>query len=582
MSKEEVKVLLVDDDEDDYIITRDLLSEVAATKYDIEWVRTYNAGIEAIKYNNYDVCLLDFLLGGRTGLELLQEAIADGCTVPIILLTGKGTREVDMEAMKAGASDYLCKKAITVQLLERSIRYAIERKRSEERILQMAYFDILTNLPNRSLFHDRLKQALAHAERYKVKIALLFLDLDNFKRINDTLEHRAGDLLLQAVAERLSNYVRMADTVARQGVEASTSTIARLGGDEFIVLLKEINSMQNVAKVAQRILSIISKPYRLEGHEVFVTASIGIALYPTDGNDADTLLKNADTAMYHAKEQGKDNFQFYKQSMNASAFERLILESCLRRAMDREEFLLYYQPRMDIRTEKIVGMEALIRWNHPEKGLLHPREFIPLAEETGIILPMGEWVLKTACEQNKIWLGRNPFHTRIVISLNLSGQQLRQDSFIKIVEKVVDDTELDPKYIELEITESVIMKNPEMTITTLYKLKNMGLRLSMDDFGTGYSSFNHLKRFPLDIIKIDRSFIKDITRNSEDMAIVKAIIAMAHTLKLNVIAEGVETEQQLAFLREQGCDEIQGYVLSRPIPAEEIPNFLAKRKDVLI
>jgi diguanylate cyclase (GGDEF)-like protein len=578
---ERIKILLVDDDEDDYILTRDMLSEAGGGRYVLEWVSTYEAGLQAIKSNIYDVCLLDYRLGNHTGLELLREAIASGCKAPIIFLTGKGTQEVDMEAMKAGAADYLNKKEITPQLLERSIRYALEHKRAEERILRMAYYDTLTNLPNRALFQDRLKQMLAHAERYKEKTAILFLDLDNFKRINDTLDHRMGDLLLKGVAKRLSNYIRVADTVARQEIETSPSTVARLGGDEFIILLSEINSMEDAARVAQRILNLISQPFRLNGYEVFITASIGIAIFPFDGEDIDTLLRNADTAMYYAKEQGKNNFQFYKQSMSAAAIERLDLENSLRKAVERGEFTLYYQPRMNIHTGKIVGMEALLRWNHPEKGLIYPSEFISVAEETGLILPIGEWVLKTACTQNRYWQRLSSSRIKIAVSVNISGFQLRQESFFKIISKVLDDSGLDPQYLELELTENVLMKNVENTISTLYRLKSMGIQLSIDDFGTGYSSFNYLRRFPVDLIKIDQTFIKDITKNDGDAAIVKAMIAMAHTLKLKVIAEGVETAQQLAFLHEEGCDEVQGYILSAPLPAEGFSDFLLKERDRL-
>ena len=450
------------------------------------------------------------------------------------------------------------------------------RSEAEKRILHMAYYDDLTGLPNRALFHDRLQQSLAHSERYKGNSAILFLDLDNFKRINDTLNHSVGDLLLKAVAERLSKYIRIADTVARQGVKASSNTVARLGGDEFTVLLTEINSLQDAAKVAQRILNSLSVPFRLDGHEVFVSGSIGIAVYPFDGEDMDSLLRNADTAMYHAKNQGKNNFQFYKQSMNATAFERLTMENDLRKAVERNELILYYQPKMDIRTGKIIAVEALLRWNHPDKGLLAPAEFISLAEETGLIIPIGEWVLKTACNQNKVWQRPGSGFTRIAVSVNLSGQQFKQEGVVKVIEKVLHDSLLGPEYLELEITESVIMKNAEIIITMFHNLKNMGVQLSMDDFGTGYSSFSYLKRFPLDIIKIDRSFIKDISEKNEDAAIVKAIIAMAHTLKLRVVAEGVETEQQLELLRKLGCDEMQGYLLSTPLPADEIPEFLVK------
>ena len=574
MHKELIKILLVDDDEDDYILTRDLLSEIKGESYDIEWVSTYAAGLKAVIGNNYDVCLFDYRLGAHTGVDLLKEAVEADCTIPIILLTGQGDHDVDMEAMKAGAADYLNKSGINTQILERSIRYAIKHKQAEKRILQMAYYDNLTGLPNRALFHDRLNQSLAYNERYKGNSAVLFLDLDNFKRINDTLNHSVGDLLLKAVAERLTKHIRISDTVARQGINAQSNTFARLGGDEFTVLLSEINSPHDAVSTARRILHSLAMPFRLDGHEVFVSCSIGIAVYPFDGEDTDSLLKNADSAMYHAKDQGKNNFQFYKQSMNATAFERLTMENSLRKAVERNELLLYYQPRMDIRTGKIVATEALLRWNHPDKGLIAPADFIPLAEETGLIIPIGEWVLKTACAQNKAWQKLDPRHKHLAVSVNLSGLQFKQEGFVKIIEKVLNDSSLKPEYLELEITESVIMKNAERIIAMFHELKEMGVKISMDDFGTGYSSFSYLKRFPLDVIKIDRSFIKDMSDKNEDGAIVKAIIAMAHTLQLRVIAEGVETEQHLEFLRELDCDEMQGYLLSTPLPADQASNFL--------
>jgi EAL domain-containing protein (putative c-di-GMP-specific phosphodiesterase class I) len=354
------------------------------------------------------------------------------------------------------------------------------------------------------------------------------------------------------------------------------TTVARIGGDEFTILLAEITHVQDAPKVARRILEALSLPFMLEGHEVFITVSIGIALYPFDGEDVDTLLENADTAMYHAKDQGKNNYQFYTQSMNATAFERFALENSLHTALDRQQFLLYYQPQLDIQTRKIVGMEALIRWQHPDMGLIAPAAFIPLAEETNLIVPIGEWVLLTACAQNKAWqvAGFPPMR----VTVNLSGNQFRQKNLAETIDKVLYNTGLDPQYLELELTESIIMQGEETTITMLNKLKAMGIRLSIDDFGTGYSSLSYLKRFPLDTIKVDRSFVRDITTDPDDAAITVAIIALGHSLNLKVIAEGVETEKQLAFLSKQKCDEMQGYLFSPPVPAEVITQMLQERK----
>ncbi|HAK61477.1 MAG TPA: hypothetical protein DCO77_14045 [Nitrospiraceae bacterium] len=571
-----MRVLLVDDDEDDYIMTRDLLSEVKNRQIALDWVSTFDDGIAAMGQNSHEVYLLDYRLGARTGLELMRESIANGCKAPMILLTGQGDHRVDLEAMKAGAADYLVKGEISALLLERSMRYAIEKKRAEAQILHMAYYDNLTNLPNRLLFQDRLSQAIVQAERYERMSAMLFLDLDNFKRINDTFGHRIGDLLLKAVADRLKESVRDSDSVARQHADILNVTVARQGGDEFTVLLSEVRKPQDVARVAQRFLDKLARPFLLDGHEVFITASIGIAIYAIDGKDFESLLKNADAAMYHAKGQGKNNYQFYKQSMNATALEKLELENDLRRALARKEFLLYYQPQIDVRTGEIVGMEALIRWQHPVRGLVSPADFIPLTEETGLIVPIGEWVLQTACKQSKAWQAAG--FAPIPVSVNLSSRQFRQRVLLQTIEQAMDASGLDCRHIVLEITESVVMQEQEASRALLVELASKGLRLAMDDFGTGYSSLSNLKRFPIDAIKIDRSFVMDITTDPDDAAITKAIIAMGRSLNLNVIAEGVETEEQLAFLYQQGCHMIQGFLISRPVPMEEAAKLLAREK----
>ncbi len=577
MDKEFFKVLLVDDDEDDYIVTRDLLSEVVMSKYELEWVATYEAALEAMKRNNHDVYLLDYRLGERTGLELLREMMENGCKVPIILMTGQGDHTVDMEAMKAGAADFLVKGKIDLSSLERSIRYAIERKRTEEQILYMAYYDNLTGLPNSRLFKDRLQQAMMHVARHQRLSAVLFLDLDNFKYINDTLGHTIGDLLLKEVADRLQKCLRKSDSVAYPKADDPNDTVSRLGGDEFIILLLEIKQAEDAAKVAQRVLETLSLRFMMDRNEVYITASIGIAVYPFDGEDIDALLKNADTAMYHAKGRGKNNYQFYKQSMNAAALTKLTLEGSLRKALDRGEFLLHYQPQMDIRTKKIVGMEALIRWQHPERGLVPPLEFIPLAEEIGLIIPISEWVLRAVCAQNKAWQEEG-FHP-IRVSANLSSQHFKHPGLVPAIVKALDDTGLSPRYLEIEITESIFMENIKEVISRVNEIKSRGIRLTMDDFGTGYSSLSYLKNLPLDAIKIDRSFVKDIQTDPGSAAIVKAIIAMSNSLNLDVVAEGVETEQQLSFLLEQGCNKMQGYLLSRPLPPQEASKFLTKEKE---
>jgi diguanylate cyclase (GGDEF)-like protein/PAS domain S-box-containing protein len=460
-------------------------------------------------------------------------------------------------------------KTVAVQAILRNIT---ERRQSEEKIISMAYYDALTDLPNRYLFKDRLKQAIVSAKQYKRLVAILFLDLDNFKRINDTLGHEMGDQLLQSVSKRLVNFVRGSDTIARVIESELADTVARLGGDEFTILLTEISHSEDAAKVAQRILDLFSKPFKISETELFISSSIGISICPDNGDDIDALLKNADTAMYHAKDEGRNNFQFYTESMNVAIFERFTLENELRMAMESGELLLYYQPQVDMRERTIFGVEALVRWNHPEKGLLSPKTFIPLAEDTGLIVPIGEWILRTACAQNKAWHAAG--FEQMQVTVNISSSQFRQKNFLETVTKALNDTGMDPSCLELELTESVFMETTETTISTLKALKAFGVRISIDDFGTGYSSLSYLKRFPIDTLKIDRAFVRDIAIDPDDRAIVKAIIAMSHSLNLRVVAEGVETAHQLALLSQQGSDGIQGHLFSPPLPPEACVELL--------
>jgi|GEM_PF-2735778 len=450
----------------------------------------------------------------------------------------------------------------------------IERKRAEEKIHMLAYYDSLTGLPNRTFHKELIKRSIEHAQRHKEIFAIIYIGLDNFQRINDTLGHGIGDLLLKAVADRLTNSLRKSDYVARSNEGETVNVVSRVGGDEFIVLAHDLNQIQDAAIASRRLLREISAPYDLSGREVFMTASIGISLYPDDGTDVDDLLKNAEKAMRYTKNEGKNNYQFYSGSMNSFVLELLTLESDLHKALERNELVLYYQPKVDAATRMVKGMEALIRWKHPDRGLIPPMQFIPLAETSGLIIPIGEFVIRTVCRQIKAW--QEAGYKQINIALNVSGRQFDQQSLIEIVKESLQDAMIPPQCLELEITESTIMQNPEKAIRTLIELKAMGIRISIDDFGTGYSSLSYLKRLPLDFLKIDMSFIKGLASDPNDQAIVRATIAMAHSLNLKTIAEGVETEEQLSFLQEHGCDEIQGYLFSRPLPAEEIPGILAK------
>ncbi len=448
------------------------------------------------------------------------------------------------------------------------------RRQAEDRIRQLAFFDEITGLPNRAFFKERLTQAMELARRHDRKLALLFLDLDNFKRINDTLGHSSGDILLNEVAKRLIMNLRASDAIAQGAPVADPENVARLGGDEFTVLLAEIRSATDAGTVASRLLSALGTPVQLGGHEVTVTGSIGLAVFPDDGQDAETLLKNADMAMYFAKREGRNGYQFFTQAMNAAALKRLTTENLLRRALERGELSLHYQPQMDVGQGTISGMEALLRWNSAELGPVPPLDFIPLAEETGLIIPIGEWVLRTACAQTKAWRDAGKALPRVAV--NVSVRQFAQDGFPALVEQILGETGLPPEVLELEITESVLMKNGEGALTTLQELKKLGVQLAIDDFGTGYSSLSYLKQFPIDRLKIDRTFVCAVNTDPQDRAIATAVIAMADSMNLSVTAEGVETASQLEFLRDRQCDEVQGYYLSRPLPSGDAGKFLGK------
>jgi diguanylate cyclase (GGDEF)-like protein len=560
-------ILLIEDNPADVRLLREMLNEQDSLHIRLTHLECMSDAESYLADHVVDIILLDLGLSDAQGLEAIRRARAAAPGVPLVVLTGLDDESVALQALQQGAQDYLIKGQIETRGLLRALRYAIERKTMESAVLAMARqtahsaeHDFLTGLPNRMLLDDRVGRAIALAARHGKKIAVLFLDLDGFKHINDSLGHPVGDRLLQSVAKRLVSCVRGSDSVSRQG------------GDEFVVLLLELEQAEDAAVTARRILEAVAQPHSIDRHDLHVTASIGVSIYPDDGLDADTLIKNADTAMYQAKENGRRSFQFFKAAMNVRAVERQSIEEDLRRALERREFSLHYQPKVDLTTGAITGAEALIRWMHPSRGLVPPADFIPVAEDCGLILPIGAWVVRQACAQARAWLDAGLPVTSMAV--NVSAMEFRDKGFLDGLFAILAETGLDPSYLMLEMTESVLMKNAAATATILQTLRQRGIQVAVDDFGTGYSSLSHLQRFPVDAVKIDQSFVRQISTASQDTTIVKAVIGMARGLKLQVIAEGVETLEEVAFLRAYRCDEAQGYYFSRPVPPQQFALLL--------
>lgn len=528
--------------------------------------------IDAMHQLQPDILLLDLNMPNLGGLDIIKLMRGDSLLkrLPIIVLTSSTDAETKLQALELGATDFLAKPVDASELALR-LRNTLTVKAYQD---QLAYSDSLTGLLNRSRFLERLEWAIKSASRSQAQLAVMKLNVDRFKQINDALGPKAGDSLIIQIADRLLSSLRGSDVISLSGNEGLWQSFARIGGDEFSILFPESIQTNDISYVAKRLLEAIRLPFSIEGQEVFVTASIGIAIYPLDGQDTDTLTKNASVATEFSKKQGRDNYQFYSEEINKQDRERLSIETELRRAIEQNEFVLHYQPKLSVSPERVVGMEALIRWQHPTKGLLSPFHFIQIAEDSGLINLIGEWVIHEACRQVKQW--HEEGLEGLQVSVNVSPQQFMEKNIQASIDAAVSSG-LDLQYLEIEITESMLMGDEERLIKVMQNIKNIGPRLSIDDFGTGYSSLSYLKRFPLDELKIDRAFIIDIPGSKEDKAIVKAIIAMAKSLDLSIVAEGVETVEQLNFLKETDCIIIQGFYFSKPLPAEAFKRYVLEK-----
>jgi diguanylate cyclase (GGDEF)-like protein len=569
-------VLIVDDDPMVRVLVGESLRQIGLV---VEEAETGEAALEFLARSQPDVILLDVLMPGMDGFETCTAIRSGerGKHIPVMMMTGLEDIDSIDHAFGLGATDFITK-PLNYAILGHRVRYLLRTmrafeslRRSRKAIHQLAYYDVLTNLPNRRMFTERLHQSLETARRNHRLVGMLFIDIDNFKYINDTFGHSVGDRLLRSVAGQLLTCLRRSDAVGREQ-EVDEYPVARLGGDEFTVLLNGIDKADDAARAARRIIDAIAVPFLIGTEEVVVTPSIGIAVFPYDGNSVEELIRNADTAMFNAKQHGKNSYEFYTHSMSTSAFERLAMENDLHRAFSNGEFEVYYQPRIDLRTAAVVGLETLLRWHHPEKGIVRPADFILASEECGLIVPIGEWALRTACRQLHRWVGDGLVAVRL--GINLSACQFRQTLFNQMLGDSVQEAGIPPAWLELEMTERVILEDIQGGGRALRDLKRMGVHLSLDDFGTGYSSLSLLRRLPIDTLKIDNSFVRDVGTDADNAAIVVAVIGLAHSLRMRVAAEGVETPQQLEFLREHGCDEAQGYYFAEPAPAAEMERWL--------
>lgn len=556
------KILFIDREYGEYLLIADILSQIRHVNYELVWWNQLETALPQILSNAYDVVLLDFFWGEHSVRDLLNAAKVQANSTPIIVMTDEMELEVDRDVIRAGAADYLIKGQISNQLLERTLRYAIERKQTEQYLARLAHYDQLTDIPNRILFRDRLQHALNLASRDKTTFALMFIDLNGFKQVNDNFGHDTGDGIIRVCAERLTACLRRSDSVAR------------MGGDEFTLLLSHIENNTDVARIAEKIIALISEPADINGYEVVVGCSIGIAVYPQGGRDAESLLKNADMAMYKAKQEEGSSYCFFTDAMNKNVRRQLKLEANLRKALKKGQFFLQYQPRVDLKTNEIVAVESLLRWESPDGGVMNAGEFIAVAEDTGLIIAIGYWAIRQACEDLKKI--HAIFGPGLVMSINLSMRQFKDERLVQEITAIFEELDIQAGDVELELAESSLMENMELVRVCMRPLAMFGINFALDNFGMGNSSFLHLQRLPITTVKLSSKLMVELQRSASDRRLIDAMITLVHNLGKIVVADGIETQEQKTWLEEAGCDQMQGYYLAAPQTLEDVCKTLQK------